>query len=163
MWNWNVGVSVVWRQLNTACTCIDCLSAQLLFGLWNFPHLVVVVCVSWGRRFALWRRCRPDSRCRALYFYWGFFSSCWWMVGLYAAPVPVSSAGSNRWQSRLPCLKNRAVELLTHKAQTTTTNRPICLSYCPIFATVCLLLPFDRNGWWSKISTHDEREYTTPN
>jgi len=106
----------------------------------NFPHLVVVVCVSWGRRFALWRRCRPGSHCKALYSYWGFFSSCWWMVGLYAAPVPVSSGGSNRWQSPLPCLKNRAVELLTHKAQT-TTNRPICLNYCPIFATVCVLCP----------------------
>lgn len=107
----------------------------------NFPHLVVVVCVSWGRRFALWRRCRPGSHCKALYSYWGFFSSCWWMAGLYAAPVPVSSGGSNRWQSPLPCLKNRAVELLTHKAQTTTTNRPICLNYCPIFATVCVLCP----------------------
>lgn len=63
------------------------------------------------------------------------------MVGLYAAPVPVSSGGSNRWQSPLPCLKNRAVELLTHKAQTTTTNRPIGLNYCPIFATVCVLCP----------------------
>lgn len=107
----------------------------------NFPHLVVVVCVSWGRRFALWRRCRPGSHCKALYSYLGFFFSCWWMVGLYAAPVPVSSGGSNRWQSPLPCLKNRAVELLTHKAQTTTTNRPIGFNYCPIFATVCVLCP----------------------
>lgn len=110
----------------------------------NFPHLVVVVCVSWGRRFALWRRCRPGSHCKALYSYLGFFSFCWWMVGLYAAPVPVSSGGSNRWQSPLPCLKNRAVELLTHKAQTTTTNRPICFNYCPIFATVCVLCPLKR-------------------
>lgn len=71
----------------------------------KFPDLVSVVSVSWDQRCALWRRCRPDSHCRAPCSCWGFFCVGWWRVGPSAAPAPVSSAWSahSRWQQ--PWLK----------------------------------------------------------
>ncbi len=55
-----------------------------------------------------------------------------------------------------------AVELLTHKAQTTTTNRPICLNYCPIFATVSVLCPLkctDDDQRYPHITTGEIRHW----
>ncbi len=160
-------VSLLLSELNVQMKCGRILSQDIKHSIasyvWNFPHLVVVVCVSWGRRFALWRRCRPGSHCKALYSYWGFFSVCWWLVGLYAAPVPVSSGGSNRWQSPLPCLKNGCwtpYTQSTDRQQQTAQSVSIIVPFLRLF--LCSAA-FEMHGWWSKISTHHDGRNKTLN